>query len=121
MGSGFPFFFVTFGVRQNRSKTRSVAGFEELADDYTLAPSVSFAPSSSPTNLGEDNVAYVVKYAGEVRTVINYPFQIDSTGEVLAMDGNVEYQLCDVDEVEGRKSEVCEDSIDIFFFSSNAN
>jgi hypothetical protein len=88
----------------------SVAGFEELGTDYTLAPSVSFSPSSSPTNLEEDNVAYVVKYAGEVRTVINYPFQIDSTGEVLAMEVNKEYQLCDVDEVEGRKSEVCEDS-----------
>jgi hypothetical protein len=97
----------------------SVAGFEELADDYTFAPSVSFAPSSSPTNLVEDNVAYIVKYAGEVRTVINYPFQIDSTGEVLASDGIAEYQLCDVDEVEGRKSDVSEDiTIDTFFFFS---
>jgi hypothetical protein len=60
-----------------------------------------------------------VKYAGEVRTVINYPFQIDSTGEVLASDGIAEYQLCDVDEVEGRKSDVSEDiTIDTFFFFS---
>lgn len=117
--------FVSFQMTDkgmNLTGEYSVAGFEELADDYTFAPSVSFAPSSSPTNLVEDNIAYIVKYAGEVRTVINYPFQIDNTGEVLAMDGNAEYQLCDVDEVEGRKSEVCEDSTStLLLLSSNVN
>ena len=80
--------------------------FRELGDSYTDAPSTGYAPSSTPTTLVEENTACIVRYAGEVRAVINYPFQIDSTGEVLPMNGSQEYQLCDVDEVEGRKAEV---------------
>jgi hypothetical protein len=56
--------------------------------------------------LEEEHISYIVRYAGEVRTVINYPFQVDKTGVVLAMDGSRDYELCEVDEVEGRKAEV---------------
>ena len=84
----------------------SIAGFQDLGDTYTDAPSTSTAPSSAPTNLEEEEIAYIVSYAGEVRTVIKYPFQIDSTGVVLDMNGTKEFQLCEVDEVEGRKAEV---------------
>ena len=90
----------------NATGEYSIAGFQELDYDYTYAPSTSYAPSSTPTNLEEEHIAYVVSYAGQVRTVIKYPFQIDATGEVLAMNGTKEYQLCEVDEVEGRKAEV---------------
>lgn len=62
-------------------------------------------PSSSPTNLIHEDIAYIVRYAGEVRTIIRHPFQIDETGEVLPMNGSVSYQLCEVDEVEGRLAE----------------
>jgi hypothetical protein len=101
--------FVSFQLTAknlNETGMYSIAGFHELGDDYTDAPSTSFLPSASPTTLVEEHTAYVVSYAGEVRTIINYPFQIDSTGEVLAMNGTREYQLCDVDEVEGRVAEV---------------
>ena len=84
----------------------SISGFQEIGDDYTDAPSTSYLPSSSPTTLVEEHTAYIVSYAGEVRTVINYPFQVDATGEILSMNGTREYQLCDVDEVEGRVAEV---------------
>jgi len=53
----------------------------------------------------DDNVAYIVRYAGEVRTIMRHPFQVDLTGEVLPMDGSRGYNLCDVDEVEGRLAE----------------
>ena len=57
----------------------------------------------APTNMkSPPHIAYIVRYAGEIRTVINYPFQIDSTGEILAMDGSKQYRLCEVDEVEGK-------------------
>ena len=77
-----------------------------MGDDYSVAPSSSVAPSAAPTNLEEEHISYIVRYAGEVRTVINYPFQVDKTGVVLAMDGSRDYELCEVDEVEGRKAEV---------------
>ena len=92
--------------KMNATGEFSIAGFQELGDTYTDSPSTSTAPSSAPTNLEEEDIAYIVSYAGEVRTVIKYPFQIDSTGEVLDMNGTDEFQLCEVDEVEGRKAEV---------------
>lgn len=88
----------------------AVSDFEVLGEDYTAAPSLSLVPSHSPTNLYEEQIGYVVRFAGEVRTVIRQPFQVDNTGEILAMNGTadapVEYELCEVDEVEGRKSGV---------------
>jgi hypothetical protein len=82
----------------------SLANFEVLSEDYTDAPSASLAPSFSPTNLVQQHVAYVVNYAGEARTIVRAPFQLDKTGEILSMAPNAEYQLCEVDEVEGRKA-----------------
>lgn len=55
--------------------------------------------SASPTNLIQEHTAYIVRYAGEIRTLLRYPFQIDKTGEVLSMQPGAEYQLCEVDEV----------------------
>lgn len=46
-------------------------------------------------------VGYVVRYANEIRTIVGAPFIVDSTGEELPMDGSMEYELCDADEVEG--------------------
>jgi hypothetical protein len=69
---------------------------------FTQSPTVTNVPSYQPSTMKRDNVAYIVRYAGDFRTVINYPFQIDSTGEMLPMDGSTEYQLCEVDEVEGK-------------------
>jgi hypothetical protein len=97
--------FVSFQLTAknlNETNMYSIAGFHKLGDDYTDAPLTSFLPSASPTTFVEEHTAYVVSYAGEVRTIINYPFQIDSLGEVLAMNGTRENQLGDVDEVEGR-------------------
>jgi hypothetical protein len=69
--------------------------------------------------LEEEHIAYIVRYAGEVRTVINYPFQVDKTGEVLAMDGSRDYELCEVDEVEGRKAEVSDATRTLNLFSTS--
>ena len=81
-----------------------VANFE-MIDDASAAPSVSLAPSTTPTSLAAPDVGYVVRYAGEVRTVIRTPFQVEATGEVLPMDGSEEYHLCDLDEVVGTLGE----------------
>ena len=100
--------FILFQLFTRRIKSGGeirVANFEEVNEDFTYAPSFSMAPSSSPTNTVAENAAYVVKYAGEVRTIVRHPFQVDNTGEILPMDGSEEYQLCEVDEVEGRKIE----------------
>lgn len=84
-----------------------VADFAIIGENYfahrTLSPSTSSAPSMFPTNLHESSVGYVLRYAGEIRTVIRYPFQVDGTGEILPMDGSLDYRLCLADEVEGRK------------------
>ncbi|KAL7463535.1 hypothetical protein ACHAXS_003891, partial [Conticribra weissflogii] len=86
-----------------------VAKFE-FTEDRTLAPSISLSPSAPPTTLMVKNVGYVVKFAGEFRTVVHKPFQLaqvgdDSaaifTGEQIPM--NRGYQLCEIDEVEGNK------------------
>jgi len=97
---------VTTPQNSNTSFEFMIAGFQDLGDDYTMAPSMSMMPSTSPTTLVQEHIAYVVRYAGEVRTVINYPFQIDLTGEVLPMNGSKAYELCEADEVEGRKVQV---------------
>jgi len=81
-----------------------VADFRMLQDEYTSPPSTSVSPTLAPSNLFAENVGYVLKYAGQVRTVIREPFQIDNTAEVLPMDGTVSYRLCVVDEVEGDKA-----------------
>lgn len=83
-----------------------VANFEVFEEAKTNAPSASMLPSSSPTNLIQQHVGYRVSYAGELRTVIRYPFQIDKTGEILSMAEAASYQLCEVDEVEGKGNEV---------------
>jgi len=98
--------FQAFTENMDPAGEYSIAGFEEVGADYTDAPSMSVAPSASPTNLEKEHVAYIVRYAGEIRTVIKYPFQIDNDGTILPMDGTEEYELCEVDEVEGRKAEV---------------
>jgi hypothetical protein len=100
----------------NATGEYSIAGFQDLGGEYSDAPSSSVAPSAAPTNLEEEHIAYIVRYAGEVRTVINYPFQVDKTGEVLAMDGSRDYELCEVDEVEGRKAEVSDGNLHAVFF-----
>lgn len=61
----------------------AITDFEVFGEDYTDPPSQSWAPSQSPTNLYEQHIGYVVRYAGEVRTVVRQPFQIDNTGEIL--------------------------------------
>jgi hypothetical protein len=81
-----------------------IANFHDL-QATSVPPSMSLVPSSSPTTLTVEDVAYIVSYAGSVRTVLKSPFQIDATGEVLPMDGSVEYELCQVDEVEGSLSD----------------
>lgn len=98
--------FQLFSVNMDPAGEYSIAGFEEVGNDYTDAPSMSLAPSLSPTNLEQEHIAYIVRYAGEIRTVIKYPFQLDSDGTILPMDGSMDYELCEVDEVEGRKAEV---------------
>lgn len=83
-----------------------VTDFAMESGDYTPSPSMSLAPSGSPTNLFEEHIGYIVRYAGEVRTVVRQPFVVDKTGERLPMNETAEYKLCEVDEVEGRKAEV---------------
>ena len=78
---------------------------EEDPDIMTDSPSISTSPSSSPTNMIDEDVAYIVRYAGEIRTIVRHPFQVDLTGEILPMDGSRGYNLCDADEVEGRLAE----------------
>lgn len=97
--------FQMVATNMNPAGEYAVTDFRVFGDDYTDAPSQSLAPSGSPTNLFRQHIGYVVRYAGEVRTVTRYPFQIDKTGEILDMTGSVEYQLCEVDEVEGKKAE----------------
>ena len=82
-----------------------VADFRMIQDGYTSPPSTSASPSLAPSNLFQENTGYVIKYAGQVRTVIREPFQIDNTAELLPMDGTVSYRLCMLDEVEGDKAE----------------
>jgi len=96
--------FQVFAWDMPEGATLHIADFDEVSEDYTPAPSESVAPSISPSNMIQDNVGYVIKYAGEIRTVIQAPFQIDGSGEVLPMDGSVKYKLCGVDEVEGSKA-----------------
>ena len=70
---------------------------------FTDSPSTTTVPSLQPSNLKvPDYIRYIVSYAGDVRTMIDYPFQVDKTGEILPMDGSKQYQLCEVDEVEGK-------------------
>lgn len=83
----------------------AISGFYDLGDDYTDAPSTSMVPSSSPTRLFQEHIGYVIRYAGEIRTVIRYPFQNHNTGEIYKMDGSREFELCDIDEVEGMKAD----------------
>eukprot|EP00804_Cyclotella_cryptica_P005395 CCRYP_017085-RA/>CCRYP_017085-RA protein AED:0.06 eAED:0.06 QI:162/1/1/1/1/0.96/28/3961/2317 len=99
----FILFQVTTSGMSNSASLR-LANFHDLRET-TVPPSVSLVPSSAPTTLNIQDVAYIVRYAGLIRTVLKRPFQIDETGEVLPMDGSVEYVLCEVEEVEGRLSE----------------
>lgn len=68
-----------------------------------MPPSISSSPSAAPTNMVAEDTAYILKYAGEVRTVIRHPFQLERNGEFLDMGGRTQYELCEVDEIEGRK------------------
>ena len=104
--------FILFSVLTKdmpESAELRVSNFEFTGDHsltgeiITDSPTITFTPSIAPTNMkSPPHIAYIVRYAGEIRTVINYPFQIDSTGEILAMDGSKQYRLCKVDEVEGK-------------------
>ena len=78
-----------------------LADFGLVGEDYTTAPTTSMSPSMAPSTLHDDNVGYIVRYAGEIRTIVRWPFQIDKTGEVLPMDGTRKYRLCSVNEMEG--------------------
>ena len=98
----FILFQVTTQGMPNSGSLR-IANFHDLKQD-SVPPSLSLVPSYAPTTLHVEDVAYIVRYAGLVRTVMKHPFQIDSTGEVLPMDGSVEYSLCDVEETEGSLS-----------------
>lgn len=71
----------------------SVTNFEMIGDECTDAPSSSVASSSSPTRLDQKHLGHVVKYVGEVRTVVRAPLQIDKTEEVLQTTPGKEYQL----------------------------
>ena len=77
----------------------------EDPETISFAPSISTSPSSSPTSMFREDEAYIIRYAGEVRTIMRRPFQVDLTGEILPMDGSRGYNLCDVDEVEGQLAE----------------
>jgi hypothetical protein len=86
-----------------------VSNFEFMGDHshsgevYTDSPTTTTVPSMQPSNMvAPPGVKYIVRYAGDIRTVINYPFQVDKTGQLLPMDGSRQYQLCEVDEVEGK-------------------
>ena len=101
----FILFQVTTQGMPNSGSLR-IANFHDLQSGATVPPSLSYVPSYSPTTLMVEDVAYIVRYAGQIRTVVKLPFRIESTGEVLPMDGSVEYVLCDVEEVEGSLSEL---------------
>jgi len=99
--------FILFQVTTTGLSTTAslrIANFHDLKE-FSVPPSVSLVPSFAPSTLNVQDVAYIVRYAGLIRTVLKRPFQIDETGEVLPMDGSVEYVLCEVEEVEGRLSE----------------
>lgn len=100
----FIMFQITTQGMPNSASLR-IANFHDLQAN-SVPPSTSLVPSFSPTTLGLEDVAYIVRYAGFVRTLVKNPFQIDATGEVLPMDGSVEYELCGVEEVEGSLSEL---------------
>lgn len=79
-----------------------LADFGLVGEDYTMSPTTSVSPSMAPSTLHDDNVGYIVRYAGEIRTIVRWPFQIDKTGEVLPMDGTRKYRLCgSVNEMQG--------------------
>ncbi len=42
----------------------SVTNFQVFREGFTAAPTKSLSPSKSPTNLLQDHVGFVVKYAG---------------------------------------------------------
>ena len=86
------------------SASLRIADFHDLKQG-SVPPSMSIVPSYAPTTLDIEDIAYIVRYAGSIRTLVKRPFQIDETGEVLPMDGSIEYTLCEVEEVEGKLSE----------------
>jgi hypothetical protein len=99
--------FILFQVTTTGMPTSAslrIANFHDLKYT-TMPPTLSLVPSFAPSTLNIEDVAYIVRYAGSVRTVIKRPFQIDETGEALPMDGSVEFVLCEVEEVEGSLSE----------------
>lgn len=99
--------FILFQVTTNglaNAASLLISSFHDL-NVVSVPPSMSLVPSFSPTTLDVEDVAFIVRYAGLIRTVVKRPFQIDETGEVLPMDGSVEYVLCEVEEIEGSTSE----------------
>jgi hypothetical protein len=99
--------FILFQVTTNglaNAASLRIASFHDL-NLVSVPPSMSLVPSFAPTTLDVEDVAFIVRYAGSIRTVVKRPFQIDETGEVLPMDGSVEYVLCEVEEIEGASSE----------------
>jgi hypothetical protein len=101
--ANFILFQVTTAGMPNSARLL-IGNFHDLTQG-SIPPSMSLVPSYSPTTLNLEGVAYIVRYAGLVRTVLKRPFQIAETGEVLPMDGSVEYVLCEVEEIEGSLSE----------------
>ena len=99
----FILFQVTTSGMPNSASLR-IANFHDLTQT-SVPPSLSLVPSGAPSTLYVEDVAYIVRYAGHIRTVLKKPFQIQETGEALPMDGSVEYVLCEVEEVEGSLSE----------------
>ena len=109
--AGKPTFILFTMYTKNMDTTGEllVSNFEFMGDHsltgetHTESPTVTTVPSLQPSNLvAPDYIRYIVRYAGDIRTMINYPFQVDGTGEILPMDGSKQYRLCEIDEVEGK-------------------
>ena len=109
--AGKPTFILFTMYTKNMDTTGEllVSNFEFIGEHsltgetHTYSPTVTTVPSLQPSNMvAPDYIRYIVRYAGDIRTMINYPFQVDGTGEILPMDGSKQYQLCEIDEVEGK-------------------
>ena len=98
--------FQVYGHNMDAGGELRLADFETIdPHTYTSAPTVTTIPSLSPSILQTSNIGYVLRYAGEVRTVVRSPFQVDKTGERLPMDRN--YRLCGgTDEIIGGRLNV---------------
>jgi len=100
--------FTVFTRNMDQAGELQLSNFEFVGEHsltgetLSLSPTISHSPTDKPTmHHSEGNIRYVIRYAGEIRTMTTYPLQLD-TGEQLVMDGVRQYELCQVDEVEGK-------------------